>query len=279
MREFFDGLRITRNQHYAEAPSPPRPRPRALITSVYNEAIFLPIWLRYYSRFFAPEDIYVLDHQTTDGSTDGDGFVRIPIEFDSGLSWERIVASIQSLQHDLLERYEVVLVADADEIVAPDPRHGTLGDYLDRFDEDFVNCLGYELLHLPDEAPLDLGEPLLSQRGWWYPNDGYDKPSLATVPMDWDPGFHTRGDGEINLDPDLRLIHLHRMDYAICLERHHQRLERRWDERDLEEGWGVHNRVVEEREFERWFYEDSCFEEAGIHVDPEPIPAAWRGLL
>ena len=47
---------------------------------VYNEAVFLPIWLRYYSRFFAPDDIYVLDHESTDGSTSGSGFVRIPVD-------------------------------------------------------------------------------------------------------------------------------------------------------------------------------------------------------
>jgi len=53
-----------------------------VLTIVHNEAVFFPIWLRYYSRFFAPDDIYVLDHETTDGSTDGDGFVRIPVEHE-----------------------------------------------------------------------------------------------------------------------------------------------------------------------------------------------------
>ena len=36
---------------------------RAVQTMVQNEAVFLPIWLRYYSRFFAPDDIYVFDHE------------------------------------------------------------------------------------------------------------------------------------------------------------------------------------------------------------------------
>lgn len=52
---------------------------RAAITIVHNEPVFLPIWLRYYARFFGAEDLYVLDNDTTGGSTDGDGFVRIPV--------------------------------------------------------------------------------------------------------------------------------------------------------------------------------------------------------
>lgn len=280
MREFFDGLRITRHEpHDARIPVRSGSRRRAIITIVHDEAAFLPVWLGYYSRFFAAADIYVLDHQTTDGSTDRDGFVRIPVSHESvDHTW--MVRTIESVQHELLDGvYDTVLVTDVDELVAPDPRHGTLGDYLDRFDEDFVNCLGYEILQLPDEAPLDPDRPVLEQRRWWFANDGYDKPALATVPMTWKPGFHSRADGEMNLDPDLRLVHLHRMDYGICLARHRQRFELAWDERDVGAGWASHNRIAEEDEFDRWFYEDSCFEGAGIHIDPEPIPSAWRGLF
>jgi hypothetical protein len=45
---------------------------------VRDEAVFFPIWLRY-SRYFALE-ASTLDHGTTDGSTDGGGFVRIPVK-------------------------------------------------------------------------------------------------------------------------------------------------------------------------------------------------------
>lgn len=280
MHEFFVGLRMTRGQRRAASTrnGPANPR-RAVITIVHDEAVFLPIWLRYYSRHFAADDIYVLDHETSDGSTDREGFVRIPVERENvDHTW--MMQTIQSLQHDLLERgYDAVLVTDVDEIVAPDPRHGSLGDYLDRFEEDFVNCLGYEVLHLPGEAELDLARPLFEQRHWWFANDGYSKPALARVPMEWEPGFHSRADAEMNLDPDLRLIHLHRMDYSVCLARHLKRQRLEWAERDLAAGWADHNRIAEAEAFRSWFYEDSCFEEAGIHIDLEPIPAAWRGVL
>ena len=37
-------------------------RAAAVFTIVREEAVFLPIWLRYYAAHFAPEDIYVLHH-------------------------------------------------------------------------------------------------------------------------------------------------------------------------------------------------------------------------
>jgi hypothetical protein len=162
---WFAELRRLRRERRAARPAP-RVRPRrAVITMVHDEPVFLPLWLRYYARWFAPEDIFVLDNETTDGSTDGPGFVRIPVVRDA-VDHEWMVRTIQGLQHELLDRYDVVLVTDVDEIVAPVPECGTLGEYLDAFDEEWVNCLGYEIIHMRDrEPPLDLGRPILDQRG------------------------------------------------------------------------------------------------------------------
>lgn len=272
---WFAGCRQYRRRRYASGPS--RPRRRAVVTMVHNEPVFLPIWLGYYERFFRPEDIYVLDNDTSDGSTERDGFVRIPVAHDAvDHTW--MVRTIEALQHELLDRYDVVLVTDVDEIVAPVPEWGTLDDYLARFDEEYVNCLGYEILHQPPaEAPLDLRRPILDQRGWWFFNDGYDKAALATVPMRWQPGFHRSEDAGFNPDPDLRLIHLHRMDLELCRERHLTRSKRPWAERDSREGWAVHNRITDGAAFERWFREDPNFD--GIAIELERIPASWRGLF
>jgi hypothetical protein len=277
MSPWFAEARRIRRQRYAGRKAPAVPRTRALVTMVHNEPVFLPLWLRYYSRYFEPDSIYVLDNESDDGSTDDGGFVRIPVrnrEVDH--TW--MVRTIERLQHDLLGRYDMVLVTDVDEILAPVPEWGTLGEYLDRFDEDWVNCLGYEILHLPErEPPLRLDRPILDQRRYWFPNDAYDKAALATVPMSWRPGFHGRSDYHFNLDPDLRLIHLHRMDYEICRDRHRTRSRRAWHRRDVEEGWAAHNRLIEGDEFERWFREDSCF--SGIEIVLEQIPASWRGAF
>jgi hypothetical protein len=275
----IDGLRQARRRQVAnrsQATHGTRKR-RAVLTMVQNEPIFLPIWLRYYSRFFGADDIYVLDHDTNDGSTERDGFVRIPVSHESvDHTW--MVRTIEDHQRELLDRYDAVLVTDVDEIVAPRPELGTLGDYIDRLDEEFVNCWGYEIIHLVDrEAPFHSSRGVLDQRRYWFPNGAYNKPALAMKPTRWVPGFHAREDGRTEPDPDLCMIHLHRMDYGICLARHRYRRGRRWNERDLTESWARHNLIVDEAEFARWFYEGHSFEDLKIEV--ERIPASWRGLF
>jgi hypothetical protein len=273
---WFGQARGERRAHRAARTGPAlaTPRRRAIITMVHNEPVFLPLWLSYYSRWFAPGDIYVLDNDTTDGSTSGDGFVRIPAPRASvDALWT--LETIQALQHELIERYDIVMVTDVDEFVAPVPQRGDLGTYLDDFDEEWVNCLGYELLHLKDSEPtFDPARPVLSQRRHWFHNDAYDKAALTTAPVTWRAGFHGRADFHFKLDPDLRLVHLHRMDYEICRRRHETRRVRAYARRDRDERWALHNQITEAREFERWFYEDSCFE--GLAIELEEIPPAWR---
>jgi hypothetical protein len=275
LSEFFDGLRQTRREN--RAPVGTRQR-GAVMTMVRDETVFLPIWLRYYSRFFAPEDIYVLDHGSTDGSTEAGGFVRIPVEHDTvDHAWR--VEAVEAEQRSLLERYDVVLSVDADEIVVPDPDLGTLAEYVAGFQEEWVNCLGYEVLHLRDrEPPIRLDQPLLEQRDYWIAADGYDKPALATAPISWKPGFHHRTDGRLNIDPDLRLIHLHRLDYDLCHQRHRDWRDRDWSEQDLAEGWAAHNRIAEDEEFERWFYTGNCAE-GTKEIAVERIPARWKAAV
>jgi hypothetical protein len=279
LADLFENLRRNRGKHRAraEATSSRRRKRRAVITIVRDEPVFFPIWLRYYSRFFAAEDIYVLDHETSDGSTAGEGFVRIPVTHDTvDHTW--MVRTMEQHQHELLERYDVVLVTDVDEIVAPRPEFGTLADYIDTFEEEFVNCLGYELIHMVDrEGAFDPSRKVLEQRGYWFANDIYDKPALATEPLTWEPGFHRTSDLSMRPEPDLFMIHLHRMDYEICLERHRYRKTRAWNEHDVALGWASHNRIVDESEFARWFYEDSNASWRDLVI--EPIPAAWREVF
>jgi hypothetical protein len=251
----------------------------AVLAMAYNEPVFFPIWQRYYSRFFSPEDIYVIDHETTDGSLDGEGFVRIPVNNPhDDRTWRTRL--VERHQRQLLETYDVVVTTDIDEIVAPDPSLGTLGSYLEAFDREFVNCVGYEVLHMRDtEPPLDPTRPILAQRGWWYANPGYNKPIVATEPVRWVPGFHHREDGRIEPDPRLRLVHLHRADFELALERHRVRAERPSDPDDVASGRGYQNRIVDTEAFESWFYGDSCFEAEGVRIEPERIPERWRSLL
>lgn len=273
LSEFFDGLRQSRREERGE----PGSTRAAVMTLVRDEKDFFPVWLDYYSRHFAPEDIHVLDHGSTDGSTDRDGFVRIPVESETTDNrW--MLEQVQGLQSRLLESYDAVLVADVDEIIVPDPDLGELRDYVTGFSEGFVNCLGYEVLHLPErEPPIDFSRPLMPQRSYWFAAEGYDKPALATEPVPYEIGRHSRTDGKLNLDPDLRLIHLHRVDHDLCLARHRERAG--WfSAADRKAGYGAHIRVAADDAFERWYYTEGCFSEAS-EIVVERIPERWRGVF
>lgn len=251
---------------------------RAVITITRNENVFLPIWLRYYSQFFNAEDIYVLDHQSVDGSTDCGGFNKIPVSQPVfGDEWQRDL--VQHHQHELVDQYDVVLYTDVDEIIAPDPRYCNLGQYIDRFDQDFVTCKGYEIIHLKEhEQPFDSTKPVLTQRSTWYHNPMYSKTLLARVPMLWHPGFHARIDGEENSDPNLYLIHLHRMDYDICFARHQERARFPRAENDVKANWSHLNwyMLTDSNEYADVYYNNSC---GGGPVHFETLPPFWRTIV
>jgi hypothetical protein len=253
------------------------PASRALLTIVRNEAVFLPLFLRYYSQFFAADDIYVLDHGSTDGSTEVGGFNREMVSHAYvDHSWMR--DTVQARQHELLKSYEVVLFCDVDEIIAPNPKkYDGLGDYIDRMTADYVNCRGVELIHQKDtEPPIDLDRPILDQRSWWFRNFQYSKPLLSRVPLEWVAGFHYRTDETSNQDVQLNLIHLHRMDYTLCWERHHFRNRLDWNDKDVYVGSGYQNRIVEDTAFEHWFYNDSA--NGDVPLVPRKIPKHWRAV-
>ncbi|MDT3395131.1 RICIN domain-containing protein [Streptomyces sp. B1866] len=246
---------------------------RAVLTLVREEPEFLPIWLRYYSRFFPPEDIYVLHHRPSPDLRPANRFVHIPVHQEVFSSdWQRDL--VQRHQHELVDRYDTVLCTDVDEIVAPDPHTCDLGTYIDHFGDDYVNCTGYEILHLRDQEPaFDPARKILCQRSAWFANPLYSKPLLARVPMMWRGGFHERADYGTNPDPHLYLIHLHRMDYEICRRRHQRRSNYARAQDDIDNSRGYQNRITDAAEFHHWFYKDRA---NGDPIYPEPVPEHWR---
>ena len=123
-------------------------RAACVYTFVQNENVFLPIWLSYYSRYFTPEDIYVIDHQSNDGSIESCKavyrFNHISVEnnyYDA--IWKTEVA--KNYQKQLLGMYNFVLYADADEIVVPIPRFGDLKNYLLNFEGNCASTIAYDV--------------------------------------------------------------------------------------------------------------------------------------
>ena len=98
-------------------------RRRAAFTIVQNEPVFLPLWLQYYGRYFDRSDLYVLDHGTTDASTNeinsSCNVLRVHREKSFDHAWLR--STVATFQAFLLQSYERVLFAEADEFIVADP--------------------------------------------------------------------------------------------------------------------------------------------------------------
>lgn len=196
----------------------------AVFTIVKNEKYFLPVWLRYYSQFFAAKDIYVLDTGSDDDSVVEDGpynLVNLNPVYSFDVQW--LLDTVKNFQRSLLvdRKYDFVLFAEADEIVVPYNRKD-FSAHIAAYPA--VRCIGMEVLHI-NEPALDWGKPILPQRRMWTRNPEFDKPLLSKIPLDWEHGFHNASPPPL-VDSRLTLIHLRRIDFETCRIRLNER--RNW---------------------------------------------------
>ena len=166
--------------------------PLAIVTMCFNEADFLPIWLRYYSRQVPLEHLYVIDHGSTDGSTSGLAGINVIRLDPSPLDEVWRAGLVSEICGGLLSRYESVAYTDIDEILAADPRHYiNLVDFCRRAEHEVTTALGLHVAHLEAEEPeLAPMGPILQQRRYVLPVGSMSKPTLTRHPVNWYPGFH-----------------------------------------------------------------------------------------
>lgn len=235
-----------------------------------NENVFLPIWLRHYSQFFSSADIFVLDHESDDGSIEecrarfDFNCLRVEHPYFCDFVWYTNV--IAGTFTKLLEVYENVLFSEPDEIIW---HPQGLDRYIQSFSRDAICATGYEIHHKPrEEAAIDPNQPILGQRRWWNHNPRFSKPLLGKIPILWNsPGFHTADNCSEN-DPELLLLHLHRMDYDLCRAKHERSARYKWDKMSLEKGWGAYNQEFG-REFDRWYWEGSLVGNEIVEIPEE----------
>jgi hypothetical protein len=233
-------------------------RPRAAFTIVKDEPVMLPLWLAYYERSFPADDLYVLAHDCAPETLAAiEGRCRIvPVHHEAAFDHLWMKTTVESFQAFLLRSYAVVLFAEVDEFVVADPRHHAgLGAYIDAMPGPAARCVGFNVVHQPDEPPLRFdAPPLLAQRRYWHASLDYSKRLISHVPLRWSDGFHHENNAPDDPpDPDLMLVHLHRVDYDWCLERHRASAARDWNAADVVHQRGSQNRIVEPAEFEEWF--------------------------
>src|ERR1700748_3250790 len=93
----------------------------AVVTMVYNEPEFLPLWSKYYGALFGPENCFVIDHGSDDNSLAelrGFNVVSIP---RSPKDNEKRTRFVSKFCNNLLEWYDAFIYVDVDEIVIADP--------------------------------------------------------------------------------------------------------------------------------------------------------------
>jgi len=212
---------------------------KAIFTVVKNENIFLPFWLKHYSKWF--DDIYVLNHESTDDSMETShrdyDFREIRIAGPGGVGDVDIylLDEVSKFQKSLLHDYEWVLYVEADEFVILNPfKFKHLDDYINKLrEEDFITFSGREPLQFTNETePIQWNRPVLQQRVYWWAPAAYHKTLLSRVPLNWVKGFHYTeemlkefkqyekkgfGLGEYIKgisDPNILLVHLQKIDWT-----------------------------------------------------------------
>ena len=215
-----------------------------LIRKDCYESRLLSIWLRYYKQYFKNSDIYILNHQSTDGSTDNLDVNVINVVNEVHFDHKWLVQTVQNFQQSLLQKYQVVIFAEADEILYG--LNQKLNDFIDTFiasKSHFITCNGYEIIqNLDTEKSLSNQDSIILNRDYWFKEPNCDKTLVSKIPLEWSVGFHKCN--HINQYNSLYMAHLHRVDLNKMLERHRLR-STKWNlcQEDLKKKWGWHHAI------------------------------------
>lgn len=219
----------------------------AAITMVFNEAVFLPIWLQHYGAAVGAENLYVIDDGSTDLSTSQADSYHCLKKRRAAFDEEDRAALVRSFHRELLKHYDVVLYTDVDELIVVDPKIGlTLRDYLSATDFEYRNAVGFNVVHhVGSEAAISFDQPLFKQRKYAEFDLKYCKPLIAKVPMEWGPGFHRLRQLPPQYDTNLLLFHMRAMDLDIAKARLKSLQQVTWSSNALANGHSVQFRFSE----------------------------------
>lgn len=202
----------------------------ACVTMVRNEPVFLPRWIAHWRGAVPGAHLFILadgpDQNLPEPSADCQVIALPRAAAVSG--WEasrwRFLSSFASA---LLERFDVVVLNDTDELIVADPALGpSLPEALaEARGLGVVTPFGIEIMHRADlePAPLDPAQPVLGQRRFFRINALYSKPCIIARPVRWSMGGHFSDFPDLHQSPSLYLVHLRAMDTGILLARQHER--------------------------------------------------------
>ena len=191
-----------------------RPRKIAVFTHVYNPGPMLETWLKYYRKLVGGDNLYVLDHGSTDGTTEplkGFHVIHVPRGPLDHVNMSKFCAYFQRF---LLCNYDWVIHVDCDEFLVfpggPEVLRRTIESL--PLSGTLVPEVAVEIIHnSTKESPINFSLPLTSQRSYCFENKNFLKPSISSTPTTWGPGFHDCNDPTTRLE-GLWMVHARHLD-------------------------------------------------------------------
>jgi hypothetical protein len=136
---------------------------------------------------------------------------------------------LSDLNAFLLNRFEVVVLNDVDEILVTDPNSGiSLIEAISRArDVGVISPFAVELVHRTDicDKSIDFSRPIIGQRPHVRLNASYNKPCITAKPVRWSLGGHYSDFPKLELDPNIFLFHLRYFDLETLRERQSKRFD------------------------------------------------------
>lgn len=243
-----------------------------IFTIVRDEGKHLDKWFNYYSRHFDPKDIFILDNESSDGSTDQYQNVEKVVCPHGAFDHLWLLEQVTAKQRSMLNRYKCVVFTECDEFLV---HPMGLKEYLQKFSKTgvvSVKSIGYEICQLLGTEPdmKDVRDPINKNRKYWKRVEQFDKTLIGTIPLGWTLGFHRcHLPTPPYVDNDLLLIHTHYMDLKSSLEKQAIRNQYNLSKRDSPRA-GAQNKM-DVVKYEAYFKDRV--------KNPVPIPADTLKLL
>lgn len=217
----------------------------AVFTIVKNENYFLPIWIKHYKKYFDESDIYVLDHQSNDGSTENLTVNVVQVINELAFDHQWLVDTVQNFQKELLDKYECVVFAESDELLysIEKPLNYVIEELINNPNQDYITCKGYEVIEMKGERSLTPKDEIFENRNYWFNYSvNYDKTLISKIPLKWIWGFHSAIGKTKLFTNEVYMAHLHRVDFEMMLKRHEERA-KKWILKDDGAGIGFQHRI------------------------------------
>lgn len=173
---------------------------RAIIGARTKDSFWHPLWDSHYRLYFDHVEI-------------------VPLGTVYSVTFAHMTELINRAIEKLIGKYDLIMCADMDEMLVPDPdKYRDLGDYLDRCKGDVIRCVGYNVIEMPGQDAIDLHKKITDQRTMWQRDLMYDKPVIMRKKIMYYPGQHFCNTSNVQ-DKDLYMFHMRYADVESLLMR------------------------------------------------------------